>query len=49
MLVLPEEAFARLFGGDGPGSHVFLDVVHRDLMAALRQALRPHARLAASV
>ena len=27
---------------------MFLDVVNRDLMAALRQALRPHARLAAS-
>jgi CRP-like cAMP-binding protein len=49
MLVLPREAFARLFGGEESGSHVFLDVIHRDLVAALRQALRPHARLAASV
>jgi CRP-like cAMP-binding protein len=49
LLVLPRDAFERLFGGEEPGSHVFLDVIHRDLMAALRQALRPHARLAASV
>jgi CRP-like cAMP-binding protein len=49
LLVLPQEAFARLFHGEDPGSHVFLDVIHRDMMAALRQALRPHARLAASV
>jgi CRP-like cAMP-binding protein len=49
LLVLPRDAFERLFHGEEPGSHVFLDVVHRDLMAALRQALRPHARLASSV
>jgi len=49
LLVLPQQAFARLFHGEEAGSHVFLDVIHRDLMAALRQALRPHARLAASV
>ena len=49
MLVLPQEAFGRLFHGEEPGSQVFLDVIHRDLMAALRQALRPHARLASSV
>jgi CRP-like cAMP-binding protein len=49
LLVLPQEAWDRLFGGDTAGSHVFLDVIHRDLMAALRQALRPHARLAVSV
>jgi CRP-like cAMP-binding protein len=49
MLVLPQEAFARLFHGEEAGSHVFLDVIHRDLIAALRQAQRPHARLAASV
>jgi CRP-like cAMP-binding protein len=49
LLVLPEEPFARLFGGDSAGTHVFLDVINRDLMAALRQALRPHARLAASI
>jgi CRP-like cAMP-binding protein len=49
LLVLPQEAFSRLFHGEETSSHVFLDVIHRDLMAALRQALRPHARLAASV
>ena len=49
VLVLPREAFERLFHGEDAGSHAFLDVIHRDLMAALRQALRPHARLAGSV
>jgi CRP-like cAMP-binding protein len=49
LLVLPPDAFERLFGGEEPGSHAFLDVIHRDLTAALRQALRPHARLASSV
>ena len=48
LLVLPQEPFERLFGGETTGSNVFLDVIHRDLTAALRQALRPHARLAAS-
>ena len=49
VLVLPREAFERLFNGEDAGSHAFLDVIHRDLMASLRQALRPHARLAGSV
>ena len=49
LLVLPQEPFDRLFNGETSGSHVFLDVIHRDLVVALRQALRPHARLAASV
>ena len=49
LLVLPPDAFERLFHGEESGSHVFLDVILRDLMAALRQALRPQARLAASV
>jgi CRP-like cAMP-binding protein len=49
LLVLPQEPFERLFHGEKSGSHEFLDVVLRDLMAAQRQALRPHARLAASV
>ena len=49
LLVLPQGQFERLFNGETSGSHVFLDVIHRDLVAALRQALRPHARLAASV
>jgi hypothetical protein len=46
---VPQAAFERLYGGEDAGAHVFLDVVLRDLMAALRQALRPHARLAASL
>lgn len=46
LLVLPREPFERLFHGETAGSHVFLDVIHRDLVAALRQAARPHARLA---
>jgi CRP/FNR family cyclic AMP-dependent transcriptional regulator len=48
LLVLPQEAFERLFNGETHISQVFLDVIHRDLVAALRQALRPHARLASS-
>jgi CRP-like cAMP-binding protein len=48
-LVLPPDAFERLFHGEEVGSHVFLDVVLRDLMATLRQALRPHAQLASSL
>jgi hypothetical protein len=49
LLRLPQPAFERLFNGEGPESHVFLDVIHRDLMGSLRQALRPHARLASSL
>jgi CRP-like cAMP-binding protein len=46
LLVLTEESFARLFGGDTDVSHVFLDVINRNLAASLRQAMRPQARLA---
>jgi CRP-like cAMP-binding protein len=49
LLVLPQDAFTRLFHGEDPGAHAFLDLIHRDLTAAQRQALRPQARLAASV
>ena len=49
LLVLPQEAFARLFNGETDESLMFLDVINRDLAASLRQALRPQARLAASV
>jgi CRP-like cAMP-binding protein len=49
LLLLPQAAFERLFNGEEPDSHVFLDVIHRDLMGSLRQALRPHARLASSL
>jgi CRP-like cAMP-binding protein len=49
VLALPTAAFERLFDGERPESHVFLDVIHRDLAGSLRQALRPHARLAVSL
>lgn len=49
LLLLPQAAFERLFNGEESESHVFLDMIDRDLMAALRQVLRPQARLAASV
>lgn len=49
LLALSQDAFDRLFNGEESESHVFLDVIHRDLMAALRQVFRPQARLAASV
>jgi CRP-like cAMP-binding protein len=49
VLALPTTAFERLFNGEEPESHVFLDVIQRDLTGSLREALRPHARLAASL
>jgi hypothetical protein len=49
LLVLPDVQFQRLFYGEDSGAHAFLDVIDRDLMAALRQALRPQAHLAASL
>lgn len=49
VLALPTAAFERLFNGDQPETHVFLDVIHRDLTGSLRQALRPQARLAVSL
>lgn len=49
LLLLPPDHFRRLFNGESNASHAFLDVVHRDLVVALRQALRPHARLASSL
>ena len=48
LLMLPQAAFERLFYGETPGSHVFIDVINRDAMASLRQVLRPQARLASS-
>ena len=48
LLVLPQEPFERMFNGEDNASHAFLDVILRDLMANLRQVLRPHARLALS-
>jgi CRP-like cAMP-binding protein len=49
LLVLPRDRFDQLFAGEDAVSRVFLDVIRRDLLATLRQTLRPHARLAASV
>jgi CRP/FNR family transcriptional regulator, cyclic AMP receptor protein len=49
LLVLPHDPFDELFNGEDAVSRVFLDVIQRELVATLRQTLRPHARLAASV
>jgi CRP-like cAMP-binding protein len=49
LLVLPRDPFEQLFNGEDAVSRVFLDVIQRDLVATLRETLRPHARLAASV
>ena len=49
LLVLPRDLFAQLFNREDAVSRGFLDVIQRDLVATLRQTLRPHARLAASV
>jgi len=48
LLAVPAELFARLFAGEDAVSRGFLDVVQNDLMAGLRESLRPAARLAAS-
>src|SRR4051794_27090947 len=48
LLVVPSDRFQRLFDGEGPVSRGFLDVIQKDLMANLRETLRPAARLAAS-
>ncbi len=49
LLVLPHGPFKQLFEREDTISSVFLDVILRDLAATLRETLRPHARLAASV
>ena len=49
LLVLARDPFEQLFNRDDAISHVFLDVIQRDMVATLRQTLRPHARLAASL
>jgi CRP-like cAMP-binding protein len=48
LLVIPHDLFGRLFEGEDAVSRGFLDVIQRDLMTALREALRPRARQAAS-
>ena len=49
VLVLARDPFEQLFKGEDAVSRVFLDLILRELVATLRQTLRPHARLAASV
>jgi CRP/FNR family transcriptional regulator, cyclic AMP receptor protein len=49
LLVLPRDPFDQLFNREDAVSRVFLDVIQRDLVATLRDTLRPHARLAASL
>ena len=46
LLVLPHDAFARLFEGESSESLTFLDVINRDLAGWLRRAMRPQAHLA---
>jgi CRP-like cAMP-binding protein len=46
LLVVPRPAFAELFEGATALSYAFIDAIERDLVAALRQADRPQARLA---
>jgi len=49
LLVLSSDVFDQLFHREDAVSRVFLEAIQRDLLATLRQALRPSARLAASV
>ena len=49
LLVVPRDLFEQLFSGEDAVSRGFLDVIQKDLIAALRETLRPCARLAASV
>jgi CRP-like cAMP-binding protein len=48
LLAVPRDLFEQLFSGEDAVSRVFLDVIQKDLMATLRETLRPCARLAAS-
>jgi CRP-like cAMP-binding protein len=49
LLVLPHDVFGQLFNGEDVVSRGLLDVIQRELIATLRETLRPCARLAASV
>jgi hypothetical protein len=49
LLVLSREVFTRPFHSEDTVSRVFLEAIQRDLLARLRQTLRPYARLTASV
>ena len=48
LLLVPGDLFTQLFNGEDAVSRGFLDVIQNDLMATLRETLRPYARLAAS-
>ena len=48
LLAVPATTFAELFEGATALSYAFVEAVQRDLIAALRQAERPQARLAAA-
>ena len=49
LLVVPSDPFEQLFNGEDAIARVFLDVIQRDLVATLRQTLRPLARQAWSL
>ena len=49
LLVVPSDLFEQLFNGEDAVSRGFLDVIQKDLIASLRETLRPSARLAGSV
>ena len=49
LLVVPRDPFEQLFNGEDAIARVFLDVIQRDIVAALRQTLRPLARQAWSL
>jgi CRP-like cAMP-binding protein len=49
LLVLARDHFGQLFHKEDAVARVFLEAIQRDLLASLRQTLRPCARLAASV
>jgi CRP-like cAMP-binding protein len=48
LLVVPLDLFEQLINGEDAVSRGFLDVIRKDLVATLRETLRPCARLAAS-
>jgi hypothetical protein len=49
LLVIPPDVFDQLYRREDAVGRVFVDAIQRDLLATLRQTLRPYARLAASV
>ena len=49
LLALPRDVFEQLFSREDAVSRGFLDVLQKDLVATVRETLRPCARLVASV